>query len=142
MTKEQFSKLKRLKQYYNAGMGIGWLEKELGICKGQVKKILIKEGIYEPDRPFIRPQPAGAKHSITYWAGYFDVPVNSAYIAVRKKGYGKFKRGAIGEPKLLTEREFLASVVITRQGQQIISKMLEKGILLTAREIKHNIKEA
>jgi hypothetical protein len=138
MTKKELADKKAILRYYAMGFGLRWLAAETGVFKENIKRILKEEGVYEGDRKL----PAGKRgeiHSVIYWARCYDIPEGSAYLAVRKRGHGEIQNWEIGAPKLLSEREFLASVVITRQGQKIIAKMLEKGILLTAKEIKSNL---
>jgi predicted RNA-binding Zn-ribbon protein involved in translation (DUF1610 family) len=75
------------------------------------------------------------KYPIVYWALKYNIPVNSCYMAFRRRGIG-IKRKLIGEPVMMSNREFLAAVVYTRHGQDLIHKLIKTEKLLTDNEIK------
>ncbi len=76
------------------------------------------------------------RHPIVYWAKKYKIPVNSCYMAIRRRGIGKHKQG-IGEAKLVSQREFLAGIIFTKIGRDIISRLILTDWILTDQEIKH-----
>lgn len=78
------------------------------------------------------------KHPIRFWARKYGIPENSCYMAFRRRGIGDRKQG-IGEAKMIFQREFLAGIVFTKLGRELISKLILYKWILTEEEIKHSI---
>jgi len=76
------------------------------------------------------------KYPIVFWANKYNIPVNSCYMAFRRRGIG-IKKKAIGEPVMMSNREFLAALVYTRHGQDLIHRLIKTEKLLTDDEIKN-----
>ena len=79
------------------------------------------------------------KHSIRFWARKYGIPENSCYMAFRRRGIGDRKQRGIGEAKMIRQREFLAGIVYTKLGRELISKLILHEWILTEEEIKHSI---
>lgn len=78
------------------------------------------------------------KHPIVYWARKYKIPVNSCYMAFRRRGIGNHKQG-IGEAKPVNQREFLAGIVFTKLGREIVSKLILREWILTQEDINNSI---
>ena len=78
------------------------------------------------------------KHPIVYWARKYKIPVNSCYMAFRRRGIGNHKQG-IGEAKLVNQREFLAGIVFTTKGREIVSKLILREWILTQKDLNNSI---
>ena len=87
----------------------------------------------------IRNQYHGTKRPIVYWARKYRIPVNSCYMSFRKQGVIRGPYERMGQPILMSQREFLAYAVYTRKGRDIVSKMIKKYVLLTKQEINNSI---
>lgn len=79
------------------------------------------------------------RHPIRFWARKYGIPENSCYMAFRRRGIGDHNKRGIGEAKMIFQREFLAGIVYTKLGRELISKLISNEWILTEEEIKHSI---
>ena len=59
-------------------------------------------------------------------------------MAFRRRGIGNHKQG-IGEAKLVNQREFLAGIVFTKLGREIVSKLILRTWILTQEDLNNSI---
>ena len=140
MTRKDDARNRQIIRLYKLGFSPTDIADELDLTRDLVNGIVRRAGIYKVKTKIIDDMKAYKRRSIRYWADLYGVPLNVCYEAVRKfQDIGKEKKTEVGSPRLLTEREFLSLAVYTTVGKKIVSKMLQKGLLLTANEIRDNI---
>ena len=59
-------------------------------------------------------------------------------MALRRRGIGDRNQG-LGEAKRINQREFLAGIVFTKKGREIVSKLILREWILTQEDITTNI---
>ncbi|MDC7221625.1 MAG: hypothetical protein PQJ59_16945 [Spirochaetales bacterium] len=70
------------------------------------------------------------KFPIVYWARKYGIPENSCYMAFRRRGLYQ-KNHISGNPIKITKREFLAGVLYTTKGRDVVSRLIVHEKLLT-----------
>lgn len=78
------------------------------------------------------------RRPIRFWANKYGVPENSCYMAFRKHKIG-FLQKKSGTPKMVTQREFLAGIIYTSKGREIVSTLIRQEKILTDKQIGDSV---
>ncbi len=125
---------------HNLGLSTNDIAEELGVHRQSLYDMLERRGIHrEKEKSILDPTKRIKKFPVNHWAKVYDIPVNSCYMAFRRK---EAENGTVrkqGCPNMMTRKEFLSLVIYTRRGQYIFTKLIMAEKLLTREDIKASI---